>query len=122
VVICPSNPFVSVEPILAVPGIKEALNQSHAPIVAVTPIVRGSAVKGPAAKMMRELGMEVSGESVARHYGSLVDAFIVDESDTPPCSIPGVRMVVAPTMMRSAADSEALARRVLLIANEIRAA
>ena len=63
--ICPSNPFISVEPILALPGVREALQTAQRPIVAVAPIIGGKAVKGPTAKMMRDLGLEVSAETVA---------------------------------------------------------
>src|SRR5690606_4706911 len=68
VVICPSNPFISIDPILAIPGVTEALRQVAAPVVAVSPVVGGAAVKGPTAKMLSELGFEVSAATVARHY------------------------------------------------------
>ena len=79
IIICPSNPFVSVEPILAVPGLRAAIRQSHAPVVAVTPIIGGKAIKGPAAKMMTELGLDVSGAAVARRYAGLIDGFVIDQ-------------------------------------------
>ena len=81
IVITPSNPFVSIDPILALPGIKDALRRSQRPVVAVSPIVGGKAVKGPLAKMMRELGVEPSALGVARHYGRLVDGWVIDEVD-----------------------------------------
>jgi hypothetical protein len=81
VVICPSNPFISIEPILAVPGMREAIAACGAPVVAVSPIVGGRAVKGPTAKMMQELGLDVSSASVAKRYRDLLTGYIVDQAD-----------------------------------------
>ena len=81
IVVCPSNPFVSVAPILAVPGVRAALEQAKAPRVAVTPIVGGQAIKGPAAKMLAELGHDVSALGVARYYKDWVDGFVLDAQD-----------------------------------------
>jgi len=89
VVVCPSNPFVSIEPILAVSGIAEALRHSAAPIVGVTPIIGGRAVKGPAAKMLAEMGLPVSGEAVARRYAGLLDGFVLDAADALPAGVMG---------------------------------
>ena len=71
VIICPSNPFISVEPILALPGMRQALSACAAPVIAVSPIIGGRAVKGPTAKMMGELGMAPSAAAVAKRYGDL---------------------------------------------------
>lgn len=79
VVICPSNPWVSIDPILAVPGIRPALEKK--PVLAVSPLIGGEAVKGPAAKMYREMGIEPSAGAVAAHYGDLLDGLIIDERD-----------------------------------------
>jgi LPPG:FO 2-phospho-L-lactate transferase len=81
VIICPSNPFLSIDPILAVPGVREALRDCRAPVVAVSPIVAGLAIKGPTAKIMEELALPQTAAAVAAHYGSLIDGFILDESD-----------------------------------------
>ena len=81
IVICPSNPFVSVDPILAVNGMRDALLATGAPIVAVSPIVGGRAIKGPTAKMMRELGVPRTTAAVAKHYAGLVSHFVIDEVD-----------------------------------------
>src|SRR5205085_6680976 len=81
VIFCPSNPFISVEPILAIPGMRDAIKASGAPVVAVSPIIGGQAVKGPTAKMMRELGLEVSAAAVAARYGDLLDGYVVDHAD-----------------------------------------
>src|SRR6266436_3212927 len=78
IVICPSNPFLSIEPILAVTGLREAIARAAAPVVAVSPIIGGRAVKGPTAKMMSELGCEVTAAAVARRYQDLLDAYVVD--------------------------------------------
>jgi LPPG:FO 2-phospho-L-lactate transferase len=113
VVICPSNPFISVEPILALPGVREALHACRAPVVAVSPIIAGRAVKGPTAKMMTELGLDASARAVAEWYGELLDAYIVDHADAG--SMDGVRprVTAAKTLMVSLEDREALARVVL---------
>ena len=81
IVICPSNPWLSVDPILAVPGLAAALRRSGAPVVAVSPIVAGKALKGPAAKIMAELGLECSSRQIARHYAGLIDAIVIDRAD-----------------------------------------
>jgi len=116
VVICPSNPFLSVEPILAIPEIRASLMRCRAPVVAVTPIIGGQAIKGPTAKIMRELNLEISGEAVARRYAGLIDAFIFDRSDPAPEPLEGVRFVAAQTLMLDTRDREELARAVLALA------
>ena len=119
VVICPSNPFVSVDPILAVPGMTDALQAANVPVVAVTPIVGGKAIKGPTAKMMRELGVPATAEAVARHYAGLATHFVIDRVDAA-CEAAvrglGMRTAVAQTVMASLADRIALARGVLDLA------
>jgi len=119
IIICPSNPFVSVEPILAVPGIRAAIQRSNAPVVAVTPIIGGKAIKGPAAKMMAELGLEVSAAAVARRYAGIIDGFVVDQADPMPESLPGVRYFRAATLMNTADDRLQLARAVLQAAETL---
>ena len=116
VVICPSNPFISIEPILAVPGMRAALAGCGAPVVAVSPIVGGRAVKGPTAKMMLELGLPVSAASVAGRYGDLLAGYVVDSADAE-----GVRakLHVAPTLMTTLEDRERLARSVLGFADSL---
>jgi LPPG:FO 2-phospho-L-lactate transferase len=120
VIICPSNPFVSVEPILAVPGLRAAIRQSHTPVVAVTPIIGGKAVKGPAAKMMVELGLEVSGAAVAQRYAGLIDGFVIDHADAFPEPLPGVTFFSAATLMNSTYDQLRLAHTVLQAADTLR--
>jgi LPPG:FO 2-phospho-L-lactate transferase len=124
VVITPSNPFVSVDPILALPGVREALRRPGRPIVAVSPIVGGHAVKGPLAKMLRELGHEPSALSVAQHYGPLIDGWIVDNVDIGPArSIErlGHRVRVCNTMMHTLDDKRALAQDTLELVLELSA-
>ena len=116
VIVAPSNPFVSIEPILVVPGVRDALRDTMAPVVAVSPIVGGEAVKGPAAAMMQTLGHEVSALGVARLYAGLVDVFVLDEVDralAPAVGDLGMRAVVTDTMMTSADRRLALASTVL---------
>jgi LPPG:FO 2-phospho-L-lactate transferase len=119
VVICPSNPFISVEPILAMPGVRSALLNCGAPVIAISPIIGGRAIKGPTAKMMDELGLEVSAASVAWRYGDLLDGYIVDHADAD-ADVRGPRVFVAPTLMTTLGEREALARVVLDVAAELR--
>ena len=119
VIICPSNPFVSVEPILAVPGIRSALRATRAPVIAVTPIIGGKAIKGPAAKMMSELGLEVNAAAIARRYADFIDAFVVDGSDPLPEPVSDVKFVSAATLMTRVEDRLWLARAVLHAADAL---
>jgi LPPG:FO 2-phospho-L-lactate transferase len=119
IIICPSNPFVSVEPILAVPGIRSAMRRSHAPVVAVTPIIGGKAIKGPAAKMMAELGLDVSGAAVAQRYADLIDGFVIDQADPVPAPLPGITFFSAATLMSTVEDRRELARTVLRAADTL---
>ena len=130
VVVCPSNPYLSVDPILAVPGVRAALARCPAPIVAVSPIVGGRAIKGPAAKIMEELGVEVSAAAVAARYRALLDGFVLDETDRALAgtieseSAAGergaLRVRVEQTVMGTGADRTRLAARVLGFARLLR--
>ncbi len=111
--ICPSNPFISIDPILALPGVREALRACRAPVVAVSPIIGGKAVKGPTAKMMEELGLPVDAAAVARHYADLLDLYVIDTADADQAAAFAVPVVAARTLMQTLADREALARTVL---------
>jgi len=113
VIVCPSNPFISVEPILSIPGMGEAIKASGAPVVAVSPIIGGQAVKGPTAKMMRELGLEVSAAGVAARYGDFLDGYIVDHADAEAVRNVRARVTIAKTLMTSLDDRKALARIAL---------
>ncbi|MCA9791139.1 MAG: 2-phospho-L-lactate transferase [Candidatus Eremiobacteraeota bacterium] len=117
-VICPSNPFVSVEPILSLPGLRQAWCAASAPKLAVSPILGGQAVKGPAAQMLASLGHDVSSLGIARLYAGLVDVLVLDECDrelVPAIEELGLRTVVCPTLMKTPADRRALAERLLSI-------
>ena len=120
VVICPSNPFISIDPILAVPGVRALLRQCRAPVVAVSPIIAGQAVKGPTAKMMAELRLPVEATTVARHYRDFLDLYIADEADAAAVAGLDMPVVLAHTLMQSLADREALARAVLSAAERVR--
>jgi LPPG:FO 2-phospho-L-lactate transferase len=120
VAIAPSNPYLSVDPILSVPGIAAALKRTSAPVIAVSPLVAGKAVKGPTAKLMAELGLEVSNETIARHYAELIDGLIVHQGDPAPTTPLAVR--ATDTLMNDDADRARVARAVLALADEIAAA
>lgn len=116
VIICPSNPFVSINPILAVPGIRAALKTVRAPVIAVSPIVGGRAIKGPTAKMMYELGIPQTAEAVAAHYDGLLDGFILDETDSAlaqQLETTGLVCATAQSVMHTEQDRVELARNVL---------
>jgi LPPG:FO 2-phospho-L-lactate transferase len=123
IVICPSNPFISIDPILATSGLRDAISASAAPVVAVSPIVGGRAIKGPTAKMMRELGLETDAVAVARHYADFVDGFILDECDAaaaPQVRALGMEAAATKTVMNDLGDREALARFVFDFAGRLR--
>jgi LPPG:FO 2-phospho-L-lactate transferase len=117
IIIAPSNPFLSIGPILAVPGVRDCLLTRSARVAAISPIVGGAAIKGPAARIMESLGHEVSALGVARLYADLADVFVVDEVDVGLApSIEeetGMRCVVTPTIMRGPEEKQALARVTL---------
>ncbi len=119
VVICPSNPFISVEPILAASGMRGALSACAAPIVAVSPIIGGRAVKGPTSKMMTELGMIPSAAVVAKRYGDLLDGYVMDEADAAEAKDVAPNVTLAPTLMTNLAEKEQLARVVLEAADAL---
>lgn len=119
VVICPSNPFLSIEPILAVPGMRAAIAACRAPVVAVSPVIAGQAVKGPTVKMMRELGLEATAQEVARRYADLLDVFVVDDSDAATSVPDDVELVLARTLMQDLEDRKRLARTVLDAADAV---
>ncbi len=126
IIVCPSNPFVSVDPVLKIPGILDEIEASKAPLIAVSPIVGGQAIKGPAAKMMKELGMPQSALAVARYYAQRyagkMQGFVLDEQDkvlTQEVEALGYATIVTNTVMVTLQDRIELARTVLEFANEI---
>jgi LPPG:FO 2-phospho-L-lactate transferase len=116
VVICPSNPFLSIDPILSLPGVREVLHKSPARVVAVSPIIGGKAVKGPTAKLMAELGLPISAAAVARHYSDILDVYVADEADADEIADLGIPVTLTRTLMLSLEDRDALARTVLAAA------
>ena len=124
VVVCPSNPYISIDPILAVPGVRAALMACRAPVIAVSPIIGGKAVKGPTAKMMAERGIAPSAAAIAGHYAGLIDGLVIDEADRPQAAAiaaTGIAVEVTATMMTARAEKQALARAVLAFAARLRA-
>jgi len=125
VVICPSNPWLSVAPLLAMPSMRDALAQTQAPVIAVTPIVGGKAIKGPTAKLMHELGLPVTAAEVARYYAGLLDGYVLDEADRDlagAISEQEVAVEILPTVMTDLPSKRELASEVLKFADRIRTA
>lgn len=121
IIVCPSNPIVSVGPILAVPGMRDAIINAAAPVVAVSPIIGGRALKGPADRMLATLGLDVSALGVARLYEGLVDVFVIDEADrplAPPIDALGMQTLVTGTVMGGADDRRRLADEILAFARQ----
>jgi LPPG:FO 2-phospho-L-lactate transferase len=119
IIICPSNPYLSIDPILSIPGMRAALHQATAPIIAVSPIIGGQAVKGPTAKIMSELGLPVTNVAIAEHYRGLIDGLIVDESDADDAAAIDVPVHVAHTLMQDLADRVLLANEALAFAETL---
>ena len=120
--VCPSNPWLSVDPILRVSGMTAAIRASRVPVIAVTPIIAGKAMKGPTAKIMGELGLVPDAAEVARHYAGLIDGFIIDAADANLQGQIGVPAHTAQTIMRSLADRIALAREAIAFCGRLRGA
>jgi LPPG:FO 2-phospho-L-lactate transferase len=116
IIVCPSNPFISIGPILAVPGIRAALQQTQAAVIAITPIIAGQALKGPAADMLGDLGHEVSARGVAALYQDFVKVFVLDQTDQSlqqPIEDLGLRVAVMNTLMHTLEDKQQVAQQVL---------
>ena len=111
IIICPSNPYVSVDPFLKLNGVKERL--AEIPTIAVTPIIGGKALKGPAAKMMKELGISSSAENVAEHYSAFIDGFVIDEADKESAKSIKIPTISTNTVMLTLSDSISLAENCL---------
>ena len=120
IIVCPSNPYLSIDPILAVRGLAAALRAPGVPVVAVSPLIGGRAVKGPTAKIMRELGIEASNRAIAAHYGDLLDGLVIDESDRSAELPQGLPTRASHTLMKSLDDREMLARATLEFADHLR--
>lgn len=119
IIVCPSNPWLSIDPILAVPGMRGAMRASGAPVIAVTPIIAGKAVKGPTAKIMTELGIAPDARSIASHYGDLIDGFVLDVQDEQAAGHMPLPATVTNTVMQTLDDKVALARQCLAFCDRI---
>ena len=121
IIICPSNPYLSVDPILSVPGLSDLVRASAAPVVAVSPIVGGRAAKGPVAKMMREMGhLEHLPQTIVEHYAGLLDGFIIDQQDRAEESRLPLPALVTDTIMTDLPSKRRLATEVLQFSQSLR--
>lgn len=122
ILFCPSNPVVSIGPILAVPGLRDALREARAPVIAISPIIGGAPVKGPADKLLRGLGVEVSARGVAGMYRDVASGYVLDQRDADQAAhveALGLRCAVVDTLMRDPSVAEALARQCLALAESL---
>ena len=117
IIVCPSNPFLSVDPILAVPGNRKAMQSSAAPVIGISPIIGGQAVKGPTAKIMAELSLPSTARAAAEHYDGLLDGYVVDSADSGVSSEMNIPVMATKTLMTTIEDREILAREVLTFAD-----
>ena len=120
IIIAPSNPYLSIDPILAVPGMMAAMRAANAPVIAVTPLIAGRAVKGPTAKIMTELGVPPSPISIVQHYANLIDGFILDDRDAALAAKIGVPVRCADTLMVTLDDRQRVAQAALDLAAGMR--
>jgi len=120
IIICPSNPYLSVDPILALSDIRKALDEAAAPIIAVSPLIGGQAVKGPTAKIMAELGVPADSASIARHY-PFIDGLIIDETDRAEADNIDLPLLITSTFMRTLEDRDRLAADCLDFAGRLAA-
>ncbi|MFW7343125.1 2-phospho-L-lactate transferase [Pollutimonas sp. H1-120] len=109
IMVCPSNPYLSIGPMLAIPGIRHALEKTSVPILAVSPLVGGRAVKGPLSKLMEELSVRQGNEGIVQYYGDLLDGLIIDETDSCMRDQLGLPVMVAQTLMSNEVDRRTLA-------------
>jgi LPPG:FO 2-phospho-L-lactate transferase len=122
IVLCPSNPFVSIDPFFALPAVSSAIESRAVPVVAVSPIIGGAAVKGPAAKMFGELGMAPSAAAIAAHYGTRIDGLVIDNEDSDLAGAieeTGTKVQIVATLMRNAEEERRLAADTLAFAEAL---
>lgn len=122
VIVCPSNPYISIDPILAVPGYRKQIARLRAPVVAVSPVIGGKAVKGPTVKIMAELGIEPSALAIAHHYHGLIDGLVIDTVDValrPEIEAMGIAVLVTDAIMLDRQGRVRLAREALEFAAAI---
>lgn len=120
ILICPSNPILSIDPILSVPGIRRKIMERRVPCVALSPFIAGQAVKGPAAKIMTELGLSTTADTIARHYEGLIDGLVIDDADVPGWTGDGPAIHGADILMRNVDQQHALARNILAFTASLR--
>jgi len=120
IVLCPSNPYLSIDPLLAIPALRAALVARRVPVIAVSPLIGTNAVKGPTAKIMAEMGIESSPAAIAAHYAGLVDALVVDNVDQAAAALLPIATFATATLMKTLEDRVRLARFVLERARELR--
>lgn len=113
IIVCPSNPWLSIDPLLAILGFRGALATRAAPMVVVTPLVAGQAIKGPTAKIMSEMGLPLDVQSIVAHYRGLIDGFVLDAADGDKADSLGLPVAVTDTVMKTLADRERVARTAL---------
>ncbi len=121
IIICPSNPWLSIDPLLAIPGWRTLLQQHRIPCVAVTPLIGSQAVKGPTAKIMAELGLPLDVTAIVSHYRGLIDGFVLDTVDADRAESLGLPTLVTNTLMRTLDDRIALAEATLGFCRRLRA-
>jgi LPPG:FO 2-phospho-L-lactate transferase len=122
VILCPSNPLISIGPILAVPGLRTQLQQTAAKVIAISPVVGGASLKGPTDRMLAQLGMQVSAAQVARLYADFLDAYIIDVQDAPAqaeIEALGLQVFVTNTVMSGASEKLALAQFTVQVIEEV---
>jgi LPPG:FO 2-phospho-L-lactate transferase len=120
VVICPSNPYLSIDPILAVPGLRDVVRAAGVPVVAVSPLVGGQAVKGPTRKIMDELGVAADTRAIAAHYRDLIDGLVIDGGDAADAEAVDLPVRAVPTLMTDDASKLRLAQDVLAFGDTLR--
>lgn len=117
IVICPSNPYLSIDPILATPNVRDWVEAAQAPVVAVSPIIGGAAIKGPTTKIMRELGAPATSQTIAQHYRGLIDGLVIDEADAAERNLPEIAVKVTRTLMQNDTDRDRLAAEAITFAD-----
>lgn len=119
ILVCPSNPVLSIEPILSLPGVRARIAERRVPLVVVSPFVDGKAIKGPAAKIMKEMGLSADAQSLAAYYDGLLDGIVIHDGDEPPRQTPALKTLKTDIMIPDAVRQEALAREVLDFCSEL---
>ena len=119
IVLCPSNPYLSIDPLLAIPDLRSALERRRVPLIAVSPLIGGTAVKGPTTKIMAELAIDPSADTIASHYHGLIDGLVVDPADAAAATQLRLPVFSTPTLMKTLDDRLRLARFVLARAREL---